>query len=123
MKQIKGCYFINGDIRDKNIQDEIIKYLNNRHFTTVLCDMSPPHTGNHNIDHIQQLELAYIGLEISLKYLKKNGSYLTKVFQGSLIKEFENELKNHFENVEYIKPQSSRKESSEIYILSSKIKC
>ena len=46
-----------------------------------------------------------------------NGSFITKIWKGSEEKEVINKLKKKFKLVTYFKPDSSRKDSAEIFII------
>ena len=50
--------------------------------------------------------------------LKKQGSFIFKIWKGEEEKEIIKMLKKIFDKVEYFKPKSSRQESSEIFIIS-----
>jgi 23S rRNA (uridine2552-2'-O)-methyltransferase len=40
-----------------------------------------------------------------------------KVFQGSELRDFEQEMKSSFQTLRIVKPQASRPESAELYLL------
>ena len=44
-------------------------------------------TGNKNLDAISTGELTLNAMNFSIKYLKKNGSFLSKIFMGSTFNE------------------------------------
>ena len=54
--------------------------------------------------------------------LKPNGSFICKIWKGEEEKEIIKQLKILFKDVVYFKPQSSRKESSEIIIIARTFK-
>ena len=56
-------------------------------------------------------------IELLDKVLNKNGSFITKIWKGSEEKEVINKLKKKFKFVSYFKPDSSRKDSAEIFII------
>ena len=51
------------------------------------------------------------------KYLKKNGNFLIKNFQGEDTQILFQDIKKKFVKTSYIKPKASEKVSKEIYIL------
>ena len=51
------------------------------------------------------------------KVIVNNGSFITKIWKGSEEKEVINKLKKKFKFVSYFKPDSSRKDSAEIFII------
>ena len=50
--------------------------------------------------------------------LKNGGIFVTKIWKGSEEKNLIEKLKSKFEYVSYFKPNSSRKDSSEIFLIS-----
>ena len=56
-------------------------------------------------------------LETLLKYLTKNGSFVCKFFRNSLEKTILQNIKQRFSLVKIYKPDSSRKDSKEIYLI------
>jgi 23S rRNA (uridine2552-2'-O)-methyltransferase len=56
-------------------------------------------------------------LKIARSLLKPGGNMLVKAFQGADLREFELEMKSSFQNLRAVKPQASRPESAEIYLL------
>ena len=56
-------------------------------------------------------------IELLDKVLITDGSFITKIWKGSEEKEIINQLKKKFKFVSYFKPDSSRKDSAEIFII------
>ncbi len=88
----------------------------------VLSDLAPNVSGLWEMDHIRQIDLTRKALEFTKTVLKENGYALYKVFQGEDTAEFINHLKEFFLNVIITKPDASRKQSSEIYVLCKRYK-
>ncbi len=86
-------------------------------FDGIISDMAPNTTGNKSVDHLASYSLCEKSLFLSLELVKKNGYLLVKFFQGSEFQNLLKMLKEYYKNVEIIKPDSSRKESKEIFIL------
>jgi len=61
--------------------------------------------------------LAHRAFELSIKVLYMGGSFVCKIFQGSETQEFVKSVKKRFGTVKLFKPKSSRKQSSEIYLV------
>lgn len=61
--------------------------------------------------------MARIVLSLAIKFLDKKGSFVCKIFHGGSEKQFATDLALSFKEVKFIKPISSRKESSEVYIV------
>lgn len=91
------------------------KLLN--YFDVVLSDMAPATTGNKMLDATRSHQLCRAALNIAEIALKPGGSFICKIFQGEEFKEFSESVKSRFRNHRIFKPQSSRRESKEIFIV------
>ncbi len=108
--------FYQGDIlnRDEEL-DEILKEKSP--FDIVMSDMAPKTTGIRITDQTRSLELAEMALEISREFLKKDGIFIVKIFNGPDVPGFQKRVRNFFKTLKTYKPKSSRSESKETYIL------
>lgn len=88
----------------------------------IMSDMAANTTGDHNTDHLRIIALLEEALFLAEKILKKEGSFVGKVFQGGSSDEIIKNLRKNFAQVKYFKPQSSRKDSSEIYLVATGFK-
>ena len=87
-------------------------------FDLVLSDVAPNTTGHQSTDHLRISQLIYEVIDRLEIILKKQGSFIFKIWKGEEEKEIIKMLKIIFDKVEYFKPKSSRQESSEIFIIS-----
>ena len=87
-------------------------------FDLVLSDVAPNTTGHQSTDHLRISQLIYEVIDRLEIILKKQGSFIFKIWKGEEEKEIIMMLKKIFDKVEYFKPKSSRQESSEIFIIS-----
>ena len=115
IKEIKEIKFIQADISSQETLEKI--RLVSEKFDVILSDMAPKTTGIKDLDHSKSIDLNEKALEIAEKCLVKNGNFLCKVFQGEFFPEFLKKVKGKFEFVKSFKPESSRKESKEVYIV------
>ncbi len=86
-------------------------------FRVLISDIAPKTTGNRWTDAQQSLNLVRETLNIAEILLLPKGHYIVKVFQGEDFPAFVQELKTRFEMVKVLKPQSSRIESREVFVL------
>ena len=102
-------------------REDFLKYnftnLKNK-FDLVLSDVAPNTTGHQSTDHLRISQLIYEVIDRLEIILKKQGSFIFKIWKGEEEKEIIKMLKKIFDKVEYFKPKSSRQESSEIFIIS-----
>ena len=83
----------------------------------VLSDMAAPTTGHKATDHVRIIALADAALDFAIDVLAPGGAFVAKVFQGGATGELLDRLKTHFETVRHAKPQASRADSSEVYVV------
>ena len=115
MEKINNVDFIEGNFNDTNTSDKIILYFNNR-VNVVLSDMAANTSGNKTLDTYRTGELCLSAMSLAKKILSQEGVFLSKIFMGSIFKEINEKAKKSFKKVVIYKPQSSKKESKEIYI-------
>jgi 23S rRNA (uridine2552-2'-O)-methyltransferase len=115
MEKINNVDFIEGNFNDTNISDKIILYFNNR-VNVVLSDMAANTSGNKTLDTYRTGELCLSAMSLAKKILSQEGVFLSKIFMGSIFKEINEKAKKSFKKVVIYKPESSKKESKEIYI-------
>jgi 23S rRNA (uridine2552-2'-O)-methyltransferase len=113
---LKFATILQGSIEDPYMVQKIIEVLNGR-ADVVLSDLAPNVSGIWDIDHARQISLTRSALTIVRKLLRKNGSAIFKVFEGEMLKQLKEDLAIHFEYVHYSKPDASRRESSELYMI------
>ncbi|MDR3289893.1 MAG: RlmE family RNA methyltransferase [Rickettsiales bacterium] len=117
MEELRGVKFIQSDFLLPNATEKI-----GTDFDVVMSDMAANTTGNKGIDHLRTMNLVEKAFEFAITVLKKDGVFITKIFQGAGEPEFFNGLKKYFTGVKHFKPESSRKESVEIYIVAQGFK-
>ncbi len=79
--------------------------------------MAPKTCGIKLVDQERSIELCRAARDVAVANLKKNGHLVIKVFQSNEVKPFTEELRKNFQDVKIFKPDSSRQESFEIYIV------
>tara|TARA_A100001234_G_C12595884_1_gene372686 strand:+ start:264 stop:890 length:627 start_codon:yes stop_codon:yes gene_type:complete len=115
MLPIDKVKFINSDIFDDQTKKLIEGYFNGR-LDVIISDMAADTTGNKSVDSIRTNELCLQAINLSTKILKKNGVFVSKLFMGEDFIELKNLAKSLFQNINFFKPNSSRKESKETYL-------
>lgn len=86
-------------------------------FDVIISDLAPDVSGVWEVDQVRQIDLARHALKIARSLLKPGGNMLVKAFQGADLREFQLEMKSSFKKLRTVKPQASRPESAEIYLL------
>lgn len=122
MDPIQGVNFIKGDFNDPTNQVKLKEMLGNNAVNWVISDMAPNLSGVIDIDQPRIMELAESAWQFTTQVLAKDGGFLIKLFQGDEVKPFLSELNQHFRRVSVKKPDASRSQSREIYILAQGFK-
>ena len=86
MEDIENIHQIKGDFTDELQQKKIIDYFGSK-IDVVISDMAVNTTGNKNVDSIVTGELSIEALNFSTTTLKKQGSFVSKIFMGSSFNE------------------------------------
>jgi 23S rRNA (uridine2552-2'-O)-methyltransferase len=86
-------------------------------FDVILSDMAPATSGIRVADSARSALLFERTLELVTVLLRPKGHFLGKIFQGSEFHGLLMAVKKSFSWVKVVKPDASRKESKEIYIL------
>ena len=79
--------------------------------------MAPTSTGHKPTDQMRADELCLATLNFSDRYLESGGNCVLKILRGKGEQEIKLFAKKMFKKVEFFKPNSSRKESKEIYLI------
>lgn len=115
---LEGVEVIKGDFTSEQTIKEIVELLGDKKIDLLLSDMSPNISGNKNLDHLKMINLAEMVMEFAKTYIKSGGNIVIKIFQGSDLEPFVKYVQEIFATkVRYFKPDSSRKESSEMYLV------
>ncbi|MBL0143067.1 MAG: RlmE family RNA methyltransferase [Betaproteobacteria bacterium] len=122
MEAVPGAVFIRGDFSKASGLAEVEAALAGVKADAVLSDMSPNISGIAMSDQARSMALAEIARDFALSCLKPEGAFLVKVFQGAGYDEFFRSLKAGFRKVVVRKPDASRGESAELYVLARGLK-
>ncbi len=86
-------------------------------FDAVVSDMAPHTSGVRDSDVFRSVELVERAIVIADASLKKGGTFVAKIFQGEGFDATRAMLRTRYETVRVLKPEASRKESIEIYLV------
>jgi 23S rRNA (uridine2552-2'-O)-methyltransferase len=117
MEPLPGVAVIRGDFSEEAALKLLEAQTGNRSIDLVVSDMAPNISGVGLVDQARSIHLAELALEFARGRLKPGGDLLVKVFQGSGLDEFREELSAAFESVAVRKPKASRDRSNEFYLL------
>ena len=114
MDAIPGVVFVKTDIFSFDL-DKL--ELPQKRIDVVMSDMAAPSTGHKQTDHLRIISLCEEAFEIARECLTQGGVFVSKVLEGGAGSELQKELKANFSTVKTVKPNASRKDSSEKYIV------
>ncbi|MBQ2652114.1 MAG: 23S rRNA (uridine(2552)-2'-O)-methyltransferase [Methanobrevibacter sp.] len=112
----ENYYGIRGDFTTPEVQEKIMELIGGK-AKVVMSDASPSLCGIKNIDQLRSIDLTNAVIGIAENILEPKGNLVMKVFQGPEYKTMLDSLKGKFRQVKTTKPASSRKKSSEMYVV------
>ena len=115
MEPIKNVKFFKGDVLSTETKSVVIQYFKSN-IDVILSDMAADTTGNKSLDSIRTNQLCAEVINFSKEMLKPKGVLVSKMFMGEDFLEVKNLAKSVFTEVNFFKPESSRKESKETYL-------
>ncbi|HYC37502.1 MAG TPA: RlmE family RNA methyltransferase [Usitatibacter sp.] len=122
MDPVSGVTFLQADFASRKGLEAVQQALDGRKADLVLSDMAPNLSGIAVSDQARSMELAEIARDFALLHLKPEGAFLVKVFQGAGYDEYLRSLRAAFVKVVVRKPDASRGESAEQYLLARGLK-
>ncbi len=117
METLPNVEFIQGDFTDLEIERKCIEKIGKDGADLVISDMAPNLTGIRATDQARSMDLAECAFEFCQTVLKPGGSLLIKLFEGAGTTEYRALLQEHFKQVVTRKPEASRDQSREFYVL------
>ena len=117
MPPLPGVTFLRCDLSDADSRHACLTSLAEYRADLVISDMAPNLSGIAAADQANSLNLAETAAQLSYSVLRERGHFLVKLFQGSEVAEFRKRLNEKFDTVILVKPQASRANSSEVYLL------
>ena len=118
MEPIAGVDFAQMDFNDQDAPDRLKAMLDGS-ADGVLSDMAANAVGHRKTDHLRIVALVEMAAAFAREVLAPGGFFLAKVLQGGTEATLLADLKRDFALVRHVKPQASRADSSELYVLAT----
>ena len=118
MDAMGGAQTLVGDVTDLETETAIRAALGGP-AGLVLSDMAPPATGHRATDHLRIIALAEVALDLAKSVLSPGGGFVAKVWQGGAEQELLAAMKRDFAVVRHAKPEASRSDSAEMYVVAT----
>lgn len=117
MAPIDGVTLVQGDITQSETAERVIGLFEGSKAQLVVCDGAPDVTGQHDLDEFLQSQLLLAALNITTFIIEDGGTLVAKIFRGKEISLMAAQFRLFFEQVQVVKPKSSRKSSIEAFIV------
>lgn len=121
MPPLAGAHILQMDFLDEGAPATICNLIKEKtgreKCDVLLSDMAANTTGDKKLDHLRIMTLLEDALYLGEKILNYKGCFVGKIFQGGSSEDLVKVLRKNFKTVKYFKPESSRKDSSEIYLV------
>ncbi|MBB3648341.1 23S rRNA (uridine2552-2'-O)-methyltransferase [Rhizobium sp. BK619] len=121
MAQLPGVKILQLDFLDPTAPEKLLEAVGGTP-DLVISDMAAPTTGHHRTDHLRTMHLCEVAAQFAVEVLGEGGHFLTKTFQGGTERELLAMLKQNFRQVVHVKPNASRAESVEMFLLAKGFK-
>ena len=115
----KLAHLKNVRVYDKDINDvkSLADFEIEKQFDCVISDMAPKTTGIKSVDQARSLDLVEMAMGHLEQFLKPNGNFVIKVFDGNDAQVFLKTQKKRFKDFQYLKPKSTRSVSKEFFAI------
>ena len=118
MPSISGVAFLQADMTEEEAPEQLYALLHGK-VEVVLSDMAPNTTGHASTDHMRIVDLCELAYGFACETLAKGGTFVCKVRQGGTEAQLLTDMKRRFVKVSHFKPNASRKESPETYVVAT----
>ena len=109
--------FVTADMRGLDVGRIMAEHGIAPPFDIVLSDMAPKTTGIRITDQVRSFDLCELALQTAERFLKPNGSFVTKLFHSEEFDVFRKLMKARFKKIDFLRPKSTRTESKEIFCI------
>ena len=116
IEPVTDIIFIKGDFTDETIQAQILQSAGGK-MDLLLSDISPNMVGHKKTDIDRMNLMAETIFDFAYQYLSEGGTLICKTRKSGMENDLQKKIKQNFSKIHYFKPQSSRAETSEIYLV------
>lgn len=86
-------------------------------FDAVISDLAPKTTGIRTTDEARSFRLASVALDMADRHGRPGSSFVAKLFMGGDFEEYRARMRTLFEEVKVVRPESTRSQSMEVYLV------
>ena len=106
------------DFMEEGADDRVKEWLGGA-ADVVMSDMAAASSGHKNTDHLRIMALCEAAAELAFDVLEPGGVFVAKVLAGGAEGEVLTRLKKAFTKVQHFKPDASRADSSEKFLVAT----
>jgi 23S rRNA (uridine2552-2'-O)-methyltransferase len=117
---IDGVVTLEGDLSDRTIREQVKTKLGQ--VNVVVSDASPRLSGHKSYDQARSAALVEEALIFACSVLKPGGNFVAKAFQGADLPGLLATTQEHFHSVRIFHTKSTRKGSTELYLIARNFK-
>ncbi len=112
-----NIHVLEGDATTPEMDAKVREILGGRPADAVFSDAAPNLTGIHHADYARSQELTLSLMHAGARLLKPGGHFCAKVFPGATPHELIQDAKRYFKEVRMTRPEATRQESAEMYLI------
>ncbi|KAF5285796.1 hypothetical protein FQA39_LY04257 [Lamprigera yunnana] len=112
----------NSDFTSSVVQDNIKSILDGKQADAVISDMAPNCSGIKQLDDENMINLCYTAFRFAVLVSKVDAVLLVKLWQSGYTKTLQTDMEKFYNHVKIVKPNASRSDSAEIYLIAKKFK-
>ena len=116
IEPIPGATLLQADFTHPGVDQQLIDAIGGPP-DLVLSDMAHNTIGHRQTDHLKIIALIEIAADFAIRTLRPGGNFVSKNFQGGDAGGVLADLRANFQDVKFVKPEASRKGSSEVYLV------
>ena len=118
VEPVPGADLIQMDFLEDGADERVKEWLGGP-ADVVMSDMAASSSGHKQTDHLRIMALVEAAAWLAFDVLDPGGTFVAKVLAGGAESDLQNELKRRFAKVSHMKPPSSRKDSSEKFVVAT----
>lgn len=112
----------NSDFTKEETQEKIKSLLDGKAINVVLSDMAPNATGIKDVDNENIVTLCFWTLQVAVTLSEVGAALVMKLWQCGQQKRLEETANKFYKSVKIAKPDSSRSDSAEIFLVCREFK-
>lgn len=117
MDTLAGVEILQGDFTEEAVLGSLLERLAGQPVDLVMSDMAPNMSGTRAVDQPRAMLLAELALDFAQRVLRPGGDFVVKLFHGEGFDGFVRDCRASFEHVRVRKPEASRGDSRETYLV------